>query len=108
MSGVVVDSEAGHVLVTGYDEAVAVLRDVDTFSNDHDLILEHHGRAIGWVNPGHVDVEEIYAGGLPNVETLHFLDPPEPRGSGGVSIVGSPPGRHRPTGSRWSRSSSTS
>ena len=83
MSGVVVDPRTGvdTSFVTGYDEAVAVLRDVDTFSNDHDLILEHHGEAIGWVNPGHPGVEEIYAGALPNVETLHFLDPPEHTGA---------------------------
>lgn len=71
-----VDPATGHVLVTGYDEAVAVLRDVETFSNDHDLILRHHGAAIGWVNPGHPDVDEIYATAEPNIETLHFLDPP--------------------------------
>lgn len=75
--GVGRDPATGHFLVTGYDEAVAVLRDVETFSNDHDLILQHHGAAIGWVNPGYDDVEEIYASAMPNVETLHFLDPPE-------------------------------
>jgi cytochrome P450 len=74
---VTVDQATGHYLVTGYDEAVAVLRDVETFSNDHDLILRHHGDAIGWVNPGHADVDAIYATALPNVETLHFLDPPD-------------------------------
>lgn len=70
------DPETGHFLVTGYDEVVAVLRDPTTFSNDHDLILGHHGEAIGWVNPGYPDVDAVYAEALPNVETLHFLDPP--------------------------------
>lgn len=70
------DPATGHFLVTGYDEAVAVLRDVETFSNDHELILGHHGDAIGWVHPGYPDVDEIYAAAEPNIETLHFLDPP--------------------------------
>jgi cytochrome P450 len=70
------DPTTGHFLVTGYDEAVAVLRDVGTFSNDHDLILANHGDAIGWTNPGYADVDAIYAAAMPNVETLHFLDPP--------------------------------
>jgi cytochrome P450 len=74
---VTIDPDTGHFLVSGYDEAVAVLRDVDTFSNDHDLILRNHGAAIGWVNPGYADVDEVYAAALPNVETLHFLDPPQ-------------------------------
>ena len=74
--GVTRDAATGHYLVTGYDEAVAVLRDVETFSNDHDLILRHHGEAIGWVHPAYDDVDAIYASALPNVETLHFLDPP--------------------------------
>jgi len=74
---VVVDGDTGHFLVTGYDEAVAVLRDVETFSNDHDLILRHHGDAIGWVQPGYPDVDAIYATAEPNIETLHFLDPPQ-------------------------------
>jgi cytochrome P450 len=76
VTGVSVDPATGHYLVTGYDEAVAVLRDVESFSNDHDLILRHHGPAIGWVNPGYADVDEVYATALPNTETLHFLDPP--------------------------------
>jgi cytochrome P450 len=76
VTGVAQDAQTGHYLVTGYGEAVAVLRDVESFSNDHDLILEHHGEAIGWVSPGYDDVAEIYASALPNVETLHFLDPP--------------------------------
>jgi cytochrome P450 len=75
--GVGVHEATGHFLVTGYDEAVAVLRDLDSFSNDHELLLIHHGDAIGWVNPGYEDVAAIYASARPNAETLHFLDPPE-------------------------------
>lgn len=64
-------------LVSRYADCLAVVRDVETFVNDHDLLIEHHGRAMGWVPPDDlVDVADIYASALPNIETLHFLDPP--------------------------------
>lgn len=64
-------------LVTRHQDCLDVLGDVESFSNDHDLLVEHHGVEIGWVPPAeYTDVAEIYAGAFPNVETLHFLDPP--------------------------------
>lgn len=64
-------------LVTRHADCLAVLNDVEAFSNDHDLLLTGHGEAIGWCPPAAFDdVAAIYAGARPNIETLHFLDPP--------------------------------
>jgi cytochrome P450 len=64
-------------LVVRHAECVAVLSDVEAFSNDHELLSLHHGDLIGWTPPAeYEDVAAIRAAALPNLETLHFLDPP--------------------------------
>lgn len=64
-------------LVSRYEDCLTVLKDVAGFSNDHHLLLERHGEQLGWRPPARFhDVEAIYAAALPNIETLHFLDPP--------------------------------
>jgi cytochrome P450 len=63
-------------LVSRYADCVAVVKNTAVFSNDHDLLQQGHGGETGFAPPAYADVQAIYAQAYPNIETLHFLDPP--------------------------------